>query len=169
MRACIQRVQSASVTLPQEENRIVGEIGAGLLILLGVGTSDTERESALLARKCSEMRIFEDENGKMNLSLTDIGGSMLVVSQFTLYADCQRGRRPGFTNAAPPELAKRLYQHFVEEVRKRGIPVELGQFQAEMHVRLVNDGPVTIWLDTDTLHPTEKAIRHQSQERCVQS
>ena len=151
MRACIQRVQSASVTLPQEGNRVVGEIGTGLLVLLGVGTSDTENESALLARKCSELRIFEDENGKMNLSLADVGGSMLVVSQFTLYADCQRGRRPSFTNAAPPESADRLYQHFVDEIRQREIPVAVGAFRSEMHVRLVNDGPVTIWLDTQDL------------------
>ena len=151
MRACIQRVQSASVTLPQEENRLVGEIGIGLLVLLGVGTSDSENEAILLARKCSEMRIFEDENGKMNRSLTDVGGSMLVVSQFTLYADCQRGRRPSFTDAAPPELADQLYQRFIDEVRQRNIPVEQGAFRTEMHVNLVNDGPVTIWLDTKNL------------------
>ena len=151
MRACIQRVQSASVTLPQVANRRVGEIGQGLLVLLGVGMADTERESALLARKCSELRIFEDENGKMNRSLADVGGSMLVVSQFTLYADCKRGRRPSFTDAAPPELADRLYQHFVEEIRQRNILVALGTFRAEMHVHLVNDGPVTIWLDTQHL------------------
>ena len=151
MRACIQRVQSASVALPQEANRIVGEIGQGLLVLLGVGAADTESVSALLARKCSELRIFEDENRKMNRSLADVGGSMLVVSQFTLYADCRRGRRPGFADAAPPELANRLYQHFVHEVRQRGIPVAVGAFQTEMHVRLVNDGPVTIWLDTQHL------------------
>jgi len=148
MRACIQRVQSASVTLPQEANRLVSEIGAGLLVLLGVGTSDSENESALLARKCTELRIFEDENSKMNRSIADAGGSILVVSQFTLYADCRRGRRPSFTNAAPPELADRLYQHFVEEIRKRDIPVAMGSFRTEMQVHLVNDGPVTIWLDT---------------------
>jgi len=151
MRVCIQRVQSASVTLPQEGGRRVGEIGIGLLVLLGVGTADSESEAALLARKCSELRIFEDENGKMNRSLADIGGAMLVVSQFTLYADCRRGRRPGFTNAAPPERADRLYQHFVEEVRQRGILVAVGAFRTEMHVHLVNDGPVTIWLDTQEL------------------
>ena len=151
MRVCIQRVQSASVALPQESGRVVGEIGQGLLVLLGVGAADTEKESALLARKCSELRIFEDEHGKMNRSLTDVGGSMLVVSQFTLYADCRRGRRPGFTEAAPPEQANRLYQHFVDEVRQRGIHAAVGVFQTEMHVRLVNDGPVTIWLDTHNL------------------
>jgi D-tyrosyl-tRNA(Tyr) deacylase len=148
MRACIQRVQSASVTLPRDENRLVGEIGIGLLVLLGVGTSDTENDATLLARKCSELRIFEDDNGKMNRSLTEVGGSMLVVSQFTLYGDCRRGRRPSFTDAAPPELADRLYQHFIEEVCKRDIPVASGTFRAEVHVRLVNDGPVTLWLDT---------------------
>jgi len=151
MRACLQRVRSASVTLPQEGDRLAGEIGAGLLVLLGVGVSDSESEAALLARKCAELRIFEDENGKMNRSITDAGGSMLVVSQFTLYADCRRGRRPSFTDAAPPELADRLYQRFVEEIRQRNIPVAMGAFRAEMHVSLVNDGPVTIWLDTREL------------------
>ena len=151
MRACVQRVRCASVTLPQEENRLVGEIGAGLLVLLGVGTFDSERESVLLARKCTELRIFEDEHGKMNRSLAEVGGAMLVVSQFTLYADCRRGRRPSFADAAPPELADRLYQHFVEEIRQRNIPVATGSFQTEMHVRLINDGPVTIWLDTREL------------------
>lgn len=151
MRACIQRVQSASVTLPQEDNRLVSEISVGLLVLLGIGTSDTENEAVLLARKCAELRIFEDETGKLNRSLIDVGGSMLVVSQFTLYADCRRGRRPGFTDAAPPEQADRLYQHFVKEIRQRGITVAVGAFRTEMHVQLVNDGPVTIWLDTDHL------------------
>ena len=151
MRACIQRVLSASVTLPQEEGRVVGEIGTGLLVLLGVGVHDSENEAVLLARKCSELRIFEDEKGKMNRSLAEVSGSMLVVSQFTLYADCKRGRRPSFTDAASPELADRLYQRFVEEVRRREIPVALGTFQAEMHVRLINDGPVTIWIDTQNL------------------
>ena len=148
MKACLQRVRSASVTLPQEADRVVGEIGTGLLVLLGVGVSDSESEAVLLARKCAELRIFEDDNGKMNRAITEVGGSMLVVSQFTLYADCRRGRRPSFTDAAPPELADRLYQRFVEEIRQRNIPVALGTFRAEMHVHLVNDGPVTIWLDT---------------------
>jgi len=151
MKACIQRVRSASVTLPKEAHRLVSEIGAGLLVLLGVGASDSESEAALLARKCAELRIFEDENGKMNRSIADIGGSMLIVSQFTLYADCRRGRRPSFTDAAPPERADFLYQRFVEEIRQRRIPVATGVFQAEMHVHLVNDGPVTIGLDTREL------------------
>jgi len=149
MRACLQRVRSALVTLPQEADRVAGTIDAGLLVLLGVGVSDSESESVLLARKCAELRIFEDENGKMNRSITDVGGSMLVVSQFTLYADCRRGRRPSFTDAATPDVADRLYQHFVEEIRQRNIPVAMGAFRAEMHVSLVNDGPVTIWLDTE--------------------
>ena len=151
MRACVQRVQSASVLLPREEDRLVGAIGRGLLVLLGVGTTDSENESALLARKCAEMRIFEDENGKMNRSITDVGGSMLVVSQFTLYADCKRGRRPSFTEAAPPELADHLYQRFIEDIRRREIPVAVGTFRADMLVHLVNDGPVTLWLDTRDL------------------
>ena len=151
MRVCIQRVQSASVTLPHEENRLISEIGAGLLVLLGVGTADTENEAVLLARKCAEIRIFEDENGKMNRSITDIGGSILIVSQFTLYADCRRGRRPSFTDAAPPEQADRLYQHFIEEIRQRDIPVAAGSFRTDMHIHLVNEGPVTIWLDTKDL------------------
>ena len=151
MRACLQRVLSASVTLPQEENRIVGEINAGLVVLLGVGASDSESEAVLLARKCAELRIFEDEQGKMNRSITDVGGAMLVVSQFTLYADCRRGRRPSLTAAAPPELADSLYRRFVEEIRQRNIPAAMGSFRTEMHVRLVNDGPVTIWLDTQEL------------------
>ena len=121
------------------------------MVLLGVGVSDSESESALLARKCAEVRIFEDENGKMNRPIADVGGAMLVVSQFTLYADCRHGRRPGFTDAAPPELADRLYQHFVEELRQRDVPVAMGSFRTEMHVSLVNDGPVTIWLDTREL------------------
>ena len=151
MRACIQRVRSASVTLPQEENRLVSEIGTGLLVLLGVEVSDSESEAMLLARKCAELRIFEDDNGKMNRSIADVGGSMLVVSQFTLYADCRRGRRPSFTDAAPPEHADSLYQRFVEAIRQRDIPVAMGVFRTEMHVSLVNDGPVTIWLDTREL------------------
>ena len=148
MRVCIQRVRCASVTLPQEANRLVGEIGAGLLVLLGVGASDSENEAVLLARKCAELRIFEDENGKMNRSISDVGGAMLIVSQFTLYADCRRGRRPSFSDAAPPELADCLYQRFVEEIRQRSIPVAMGAFRKEMHVSLVNDGPVTITMDT---------------------
>ncbi|GHT34065.1 D-aminoacyl-tRNA deacylase [Planctomycetales bacterium] len=151
MRTCIQRVKNASVFLP-EKNEFCGRIDAGLLILLGVSVKDTEKEAELLARKCAEMRIFEDEAGKMNRSITDIGGKILVVSQFTLYADCRKGRRPSFTEAAQPELAETLYLHFVETVREKyGIPVETGVFRTEMQVQLLNDGPVTIWIDTDNL------------------
>ncbi|MDR3181795.1 MAG: D-tyrosyl-tRNA(Tyr) deacylase [Planctomycetaceae bacterium] len=149
MRACIQRVRSAAVKLPLENNRLAGEIGSGLLVLLGVGVSDTEHEAELLAKKCSELRIFEDGHGKMNLSLNDTGGAILVVSQFTLYADCSRGRRPGFTDAARPERAETLYRYFIDEVRRRNIPTAAGVFQTEMHIELVNDGPVTIWMDTE--------------------
>ncbi|MDR2116141.1 MAG: D-tyrosyl-tRNA(Tyr) deacylase [Planctomycetaceae bacterium] len=147
MRVCIQRVKRASVTLPAT-NKITGEIGIGLLVLLGVGTEDNEKEAKELAKKCTELRIFEDETGKMNRSLIDVGGSMLVVSQFTLYADCRKGRRPSFTEAAPPDKADRLYQIFVETIRSLGVSVATGAFRNEMHVELLNDGPVTIWIDT---------------------
>ncbi|MDR0336729.1 MAG: D-tyrosyl-tRNA(Tyr) deacylase [Planctomycetaceae bacterium] len=147
MRVCIQRVKRASVTLPATGN-IVSEIGVGLLVLLGVGTEDSENEAKELAKKCTELRIFEDEMGKMNRSLIDVGGSMLVVSQFTLYADCRKGRRPSFTAAASPDKADRLYQIFIETIRNRGISVATGVFRNEMHVELINDGPVTIWIDT---------------------
>jgi D-tyrosyl-tRNA(Tyr) deacylase len=148
MRACIQRVLSASVTLPQENGWIAGKIGQGLLILLGVGTEDTETESVLLAKKCAELRIFEDDNGKMNRSVGDVGGSVLIVSQFTLYADCTHGRRPSFTTAAPPESANMLYRRFAEEIRHLQISVATGVFRTKMHIHLINDGPVTVWLDT---------------------
>jgi D-tyrosyl-tRNA(Tyr) deacylase len=151
MRACVQRVKNASVFLP-DKNEFSGKIEAGLLVLLGVGTNDTEKEAELLARKCSEMRIFEDNTGKMNRSVTDIGGKILTVSQFTLFADCRKGRRPSFTEAAPPETAEKLYLLFVETVRRKfGITVETGVFRTEMQIQLLNDGPVTIWLDTDFL------------------
>jgi D-tyrosyl-tRNA(Tyr) deacylase len=147
MRVCIQRVKRASVTLPATGD-ITGEIGIGLLVLLGVGTEDGENEAKELAKKCTELRIFEDEAGKMNRSLIDVGGSMLVVSQFTLYADCRKGRRPSFTEAAPPDKADRLYQVFVETIRTLGVSVATGAFRHEMLVELVNDGPVTVWIDT---------------------
>ncbi|MDR1141726.1 MAG: D-tyrosyl-tRNA(Tyr) deacylase, partial [Planctomycetaceae bacterium] len=127
---------------------ITGKIGIGLLVLLGVGTEDGENEAKMLAKKCTELRIFEDEAGKMNRSLIEVGGSMLVVSQFTLYADCRKGRRPSFTEAAPPDKADRLYQIFVETIKNLGISVATGTFRNEMHVELINDGPVTIWIDT---------------------
>jgi D-tyrosyl-tRNA(Tyr) deacylase len=147
MRVCIQRVKRASVTLPAIGN-ITGEIGIGLLVLLGIGTEDGEHEAKELAKKCTELRIFEDETGKMNRSLIDVGGSMLVVSQFTLYADCRKGRRPSFTEAAPPNKADQLYLVFVETIKNLGVSVATGVFRNEMLVELVNDGPVTIWIDT---------------------
>jgi D-aminoacyl-tRNA deacylase len=145
MRAVVQRVSSARVEV---DGQVTGEIGRGLLVLLGVGQGDTECEAAWLAEKIAGLRIFEDEAGKMNLSVQDIGGAVLIVSQFTLFGDCRRGRRPSFTEAAPPEAADRLYQDFCTRLRAAGIPVATGLFQAHMDVHLVNDGPVTIWLDT---------------------
>jgi len=148
MRAVVQRVSKGRVTV---EGRVTGEIGNGLVILLGVGTGDTLAEVDLLAEKIARLRIFSDEDGKFNLSAIDVGAGMLVISQFTLYADCRRGRRPGFTDAARPEVAIPLYEAFVEALRKMELKVETGQFQAMMMVDISNDGPVTIWLDTDRL------------------
>jgi len=130
------------------DGRTVGEIGAGLLVLLGVAQGDTEREAAWVADKIANLRIFEDDGGKMNLSVQEIGGGVLVVSQFTLLADCRKGRRPSFIGAAPPEEADRLYRMVAERLREAGLPVETGLFQARMQVSLVNDGPVTIVLET---------------------
>ena len=148
MRAVVQRVSKGRVTV---EGRVTGEIGNGLVILLGVGAGDTLAEVDLLAEKIARLRIFSDEDGKFNLSAIDVGAGMLVVSQFTLYADCRRGRRPGFTDAARPEVAIPLYEAFVAALRKMELRVETGQFQAMMMVDISNDGPVTIWLDTDQL------------------
>ena len=148
MRAVIQRVSSARVVV---EGEVIGEIEKGLLVLLGISKGDTEREAEILADKTIGLRIFDDADGKMNLSLADVAGSLLVVSQFTLYGDARRGRRPSFINAAPPEEANRLYEYYVEFARKSGIPAETGRFRAMMEVELVNDGPVTIILDTDDL------------------
>ncbi len=145
MRALIQRVASSSVVV---DDRTVGAIDKGLLVLLGVGQGDTEEDADYLLRKITELRIFEDEQEKMNLSLKDVGGSLLIVSQFTLYADTRKGRRPSFVGAAPPEEGNRLYQYMVEEAKKMDLPVATGEFQAHMMVSLVNDGPVTIWMDT---------------------
>jgi D-tyrosyl-tRNA(Tyr) deacylase len=145
MRACVQRVTQASVTIDGE---VVGQIGHGLLVLLGVASDDTEADARPLATKIVGLRIFEDEAGKMNRSLAEVGGSMLVVSQFTLLGDCRKGRRPNFTAAAPPELAEKLYEVFVAHVRSNGIPVATGRFRQFMQVALVNDGPVTLLLDT---------------------
>jgi D-tyrosyl-tRNA(Tyr) deacylase len=129
--------------------KVAGEIGRGLLVLLGVGEGDSDTQAHWLAEKISGLRIFEDEAGKMNLSVEDVGGSLLVVSQFTLYGDCRKGRRPSFTDAAPPEEADRLYEVFVARLRERGLPVETGVFQAMMEVHLVNDGPVTLVVETN--------------------
>lgn len=141
MRAVIQRVSHACVRV---EERVVGEIGRGVVILLGVRKGDDGDKASWLARKCAGLRIFEDDNGLMNLALNDVGGSALVVSQFTLYADCEKGRRPSFTDAAPPEEAQALYEIFVEKLRAEGIRVETGIFQAKMLVEIANDGPVTL-------------------------
>ncbi len=148
MRAVIQRVSQASVTV---EDEITGQIDRGFLVLLGVGTDDAEADAVYLAGKAVGLRVFEDADGKMNLSLADIGGAMLVVSQFTLYGDARKGRRPSFIGAARPEQANQLYESFCAEVRGQGIRVETGRFQKHMDVALVNDGPVTLLLDSRKL------------------
>ncbi len=146
MRAVVQRVTSASVRVDGE---IVGQIETGYLVLLGVAQPDTQDDVIQMAQKIVGLRIFEDDAGRMNLSLGDVGGAMLVVSQFTLHGDCRRGRRPSFITAARPEQAKSLYESFCAEVRGLGIPVETGKFQTQMQVSLVNDGPVTLLIDTE--------------------
>lgn len=146
MRAVVQRVSRTRVSVGDE---ITGEIGKGILVLLGVSREDSEKEAAYLAEKTLNLRIFEDAEGKMNLSLLDIKGELLVVSQFTLYGDARKGRRPSFIDAAAPERANELYEIFVAEARKQIEKVETGRFQAMMDVELVNDGPVTILLDSD--------------------
>ena len=149
MRAVIQRVQGAQITIDHKEVRTIGQ---GLTVFLGVLRGDTERQADFLAEKLRELRIFTDENGKMNLSLMDVGGEMLVVSNFTLSTDCKKGRRPSFDNAAPPEEARGLYLRFVEQVKKSGVKkVETGEFGAHMDVLVNNDGPVTIILDTERI------------------
>ena len=145
MRAVIQRVSRARVRV---EGAVCGEIGPGLLILLGIGQGDTAKEADFLLEKAISLRIFEDEGGKMNRSLLETGGDLMVISQFTLYADCRKGRRPSFTGAAPPEEARKLYDLFVESARARGLRVASGIFQATMEVELTNSGPVTIFLDS---------------------
>ena len=147
MRAVVTRVKNASVTI---EGRVNGEIGQGFLVLLGVGPNDTEAQAVKMADKICGLRVFEDENGKMNLNLEAVGGSLLVVSQFTLYADT-KSRRPGFTGAAKPDVAVPLYEKFMAECAGRGFRVEHGEFGADMQVFSQNDGPVTILLDTDQM------------------
>lgn len=148
MKAVLQRVRQASVEIEGER---CAQIGRGLVILLGVVPADQEAEAAFLARKCAQLRIFEDGQGKMNRSLLDEGGAALVVSQFTLCADCSHGRRPAFTGAAKPELANPLYEHFAARLEELGVQTQTGRFGADMQVSLQNDGPVTIILDTDEL------------------
>ena len=145
MIALLQRVSHAKVTV---DEKVTGEIGKGWLVLLGVGKGDTDNHALWMADRVIGLRAFADENGKMNLSVKDVAGSVLVVSQFTLMADCQSGRRPSFTNAAPPDEANRLYEFFVDQIRQLQVPVQTGEFGAMMAVELLNDGPVTFWLDT---------------------
>lgn len=145
MRAVVQRVKNARVEI---SGRIIGEIGKGLLIFLGVGDEDSEKDCEYLADKIANLRIFPDENDLMNLSSLDIGGGMLVVSQFTLWGDCRKGRRPSFTKAARPERAKELYEFFIGVLKKTGLKIAAGEFQEMMDVHLINDGPVTILLDS---------------------
>ena len=145
MRVVVQRVSRAKVAVNGE---VTGEIGLGLLVLLGVGTGDTKANADYLADKIIGLRIFEDPGGKMNLSVVDVGGAVLAVSQFTLYGDVRRGKRPSFDAAAPPQLARELYEYFVEKIRAAGLRCETGRFQEMMQVELVNEGPVTILLDS---------------------
>lgn len=146
MRAVVQRVSEASVTV---DDNVVGSIGTGLLVLLGVAEGDAEAAADYLVEKTLGLRVFEDDAGKMNLAVAEVSGSVLVVSQFTLYGDVRKGKRPSFDRAARPEEAKRLYEYFVERIRAAGIICATGQFQARMDVALVNDGPVTILLDSE--------------------
>lgn len=145
MRAVVQRVVRGSVTV---EGNVVGEIGNGLVVLLGVGQGDTAGDAGYLADKVANLRIFEDEQGKMNRSVLDTGGSVLAVSQFTLYGDCRKGRRPGFSEASPPDEARQLYEIFVKELEKLGLKVATGCFREHMTVEIINDGPVTLLLDS---------------------
>jgi D-tyrosyl-tRNA(Tyr) deacylase len=145
VRALLQRTSGARVRV---ERAVIGEIGPGLVVLLGVGPNDDEAIVDTLARRVTELRIFDDPDGRTNLSLIDVGGAVLLVSQFTLYADTRRGRRPGFTGAAPPELAECLYLRFAEALRGLGVTVATGRFGSVMEVELVNEGPFTIWLDS---------------------
>ena len=153
MRAVLTRVKSASVTI---DGQVTGKIGQGFLILLGIGPEDNEQTCRYLAEKALGLRVFEDENGKMNLGLDQIGGQVLVVSQFTLYGNCRKGRRPSFAEAAPPELGNALYEKFLAICQELGYPPQHGQFGADMKVESINDGPVTLILDTDQLMDTPR-------------
>ena len=145
MRFVVQRVTHASVTV---DSQVIGKIGNGFMVLIGVADTDTREIADKMVKKLLGLRIFEDEDGKTNRSLQDVGGEILVVSQFTLYADCRKGNRPSFTNAARPETAIPLYEAFIARCRESGLPVETGEFGADMKVDLLNDGPVTLWMDT---------------------
>lgn len=146
MRAIVQRVKHASVTVDGE---VIGKIAQGFLVLVGVKCGDTEKNADFIIKKCCGLRVFEDSEEKMNLSLSDIGGSLLIVPNFTLYADCKKGFRPGFSDAAPPAEAERLYNYVVEGCRQSGIPVETGSFGADMKVELLNDGPITLLIENE--------------------
>jgi D-aminoacyl-tRNA deacylase len=145
MRACVQRASGAEVRVGDD---VCGRINRGVVVLLGVAAGDTPEDARMLAEKITALRIFDDDEGKMNRSLVDVGGAMLVVSQFTLLGDCRKGRRPSYVAAAPPELAEQLYEQFVEAVRALGVEVATGRFRQHMHVTLTNDGPVTLLLDS---------------------
>lgn len=148
MKFVIQRVSNASVTV---ENNVIGKIDKGFLVLIGITTSDTKEIADIMIKKLINLRIFRDTLDKMNLSIKDVGGSLLLVSQFTLYADCSHGNRPGFTSAAKPDFANELYEYIISECKKYNVPVETGSFGADMKVNLLNDGPVTIILDSDEI------------------
>jgi len=149
LRAIVQRVSEASVSVKENESlKEINKIRKGLVVLLGVGKEDKEDDAEYLAEKISNLRIFPDENDRMNLSILDVGGEILVISQFTLYGDCRKGRRPDFISAAPPEIAEGLYEKFMEKVKAKGIEVKSGEFQARMLVDIHNDGPVTILLES---------------------
>jgi len=149
LRAIVQRVSEASVSVEENESlKEINKIGKGLVVLIGVGKEDREEDAEYLAEKISHLRIFSDENDRMNLSILDVKGEILAISQFTLYGDCRKGRRPDFTSAAPPEMAVGLYEKFMEKVRAKGVKVKSGEFQARMLVNIHNEGPVTILLES---------------------